>query len=464
MVNIKQTKANQITFVIAFLLFVSTNIFAQTITPTQTLAAKVDEYMNAALKVDRFSGSILAARDGKMLVAKGYGMANLETGTPNTLQTKFRLGSIGKQFTAMAIMMLAERGKLKTSDSVCKYLSDCPAAWQPVTLRHLLSHTAGAPELEHWLPEFSALAFTGATPDALAKLIKDKPLDFAPGEKWSYSNSGYNLLGLVIERVSGKTYEEFLQENIFRPLRMTNTGIDSFERVIKNRASGYYYDPTSDAFTNAEYINMSLIFAAGSIYSTVEDLLLWENALDEKRFISPQSYDEMFAPIKSDYAYGSGISRQFDQTAISNTGVINGFRASMRRYPADRVTVVVLGNVNKAKAASITTDLAAIIFGKPYQVPQKRKILAVNSAVIDSYVGTYRVDENFSVVVTNENGTLTAAIGGLPKMSFSAGSEIDFFSDDFDIRLKFIRNDAGQITQLKGAGLWWAEFTAAKIK
>jgi hypothetical protein len=172
----------------------------------------------------------------------------------------------------------------------------------------------------------------------------------------------------------------------------------------------------------------------------------------------------MFTPVKSGYAYGSGIGKQFNRAAISNTGIVNGFRASTRRFPEERVTVIVLSNLSGAKVASITGDLAAMVFDESYRLPQKRREIMLNPALIDSYVGSYRVDDNFSVIISNENGKLAAEMGGLPKQTFSAQSETDFSFDEFDFQLKFIRSNKGQVTQLKGAGLWWADFIATKIK
>ena len=180
--------------------------------------------MNAAMRINRFSGAVLLARDGQPIVSRGYGMANIEHGVPNTPQTVFRLGSVTKQFTAMAVVMLQERGKLSVNDPICKYLADCPPAWQPITIKNLLTHTAGIPNYTEF-PDFVKTAAVDTTPAELTSRFRDKPLQFALGEKYAYSNSGYYLLGTIIERASGKAYADFLQENIFAPLGMKAYGI-----------------------------------------------------------------------------------------------------------------------------------------------------------------------------------------------------------------------------------------------
>src|SRR5689334_1725000 len=198
----------------------------------QQLASRVDEYMNAAVRQGKFSGSVLIAHEGKVLVSKGYGMASFELDVANTPRMKFRIGSLSKQFTAMAAMILQERGKLKVQDSVCLYVPQCPATWNDVTIHHLLTHTSGIPELLS-LPDFQK---TMTLPSPVAQTVerfKDQPLDFKPGEKFKYSNSGYVLLGYLIERVTGQTYEDFLKENIFEPLKMLSTGSDHNDLIIR---------------------------------------------------------------------------------------------------------------------------------------------------------------------------------------------------------------------------------------
>ena len=237
--------------------------------------------MAARVKRDHFSGSILIARDGKVLFSQGYGMANLEHDVPNTPQTKFRLGSITKQFTAMAIMILQERGKLNVQDKVKKYLPDAPKAWDEITIHHLLTHTSGIPNYTAF-PEFLKTLPVRVTLKELIAKFKDKPLDFKPGEKFRYSNSGYVVLGQIIETASGQNYPTFMKEAIFDPLEMNDTGYDNATAIIKHRASGYTRR-LGIVLTNCDYVDMSIPHAAGALYSTVEDLLKWDQALSARQ-------------------------------------------------------------------------------------------------------------------------------------------------------------------------------------
>ena len=331
----------------------------------QQLVSKVDEYMSAAVRQGKFSGSVLIAREGRVLASKGYGMASLELGVPNTPRMKFRIGSLTKQFTAMAVMILQERGKLRVQDSVCRSVPECPPAWANVTIHHLLTHTSGIPELLSF-PDFQQ---TMALPSPVARTVerfKTKPLEFKPGEKFKYSNSGYVLLGYIIERVTGQTYEAFLKENIFEPLKMFDTGNDRNDLIIENRAAGYV--KRNEAIFNAPYIDMSIPTGGGSLYSTVEDLFLWDRALDAEKLITRNSYDAMFksyatADWGDGSAYGWFVGRdKLDHRYMGFLGGINGFAALIMRYPDRKVLLVILSNFSFAPVTDIEHQLAAIVF------------------------------------------------------------------------------------------------------
>jgi CubicO group peptidase (beta-lactamase class C family) len=240
------------------------------------LAQKVDELLDAHVKLNDFHGAVLLARDGKPLVAKGYGFANIEWQVPNTPDTKFRIGSITKQFTAMLVMQLREQGKVKLEDSVCAYMTPCPEAWKPVTIHHLLTHTSGIPSYTG-LAEWRKVNMVPKTIDEMIGFFRDLPLQWVPGEKYAYNNSGYFLLGVVIEKVSGKKYEEALRELILAPLGMHDTGYDWPGPIMPRRAAGY--QGRGPALQNAPALDMQQPYAAGSMYSTVEDLLKWDQAL-----------------------------------------------------------------------------------------------------------------------------------------------------------------------------------------
>jgi CubicO group peptidase (beta-lactamase class C family) len=427
----------------------------------QEITTKVDEYMDAAVKIDGFSGSVLVARDGKPIVNKGYGMANIELGVPNSPQTIFRLGSITKQFTGMAITMLQERGKLSVDDSVCKYLADCPAAWKPITVKNLLTHTSGIPNYTSF-PDFAKTTILPITNAEMIGILKEKPLEFTPGEKFAYSNSGYYVLGEIIEKTSGKTYSDFLQENIFTPLGMKDTGYDNPLSIIKNRAAGYQRQ--AGKIRNASYMDMTVPYSAGALYSTTGDLLLWDQALYTEKLVSRKSLDEIFSPFKNNYGYGWGIGKKFERKEISHGGGIYGFATDISRFPDDKVTVVVLSNFQGAPAGKIGNDLAAIVFGAKYEIPQERKEIAVDAKVLEKYVGEYKIDQpSITISILLEEGKLFGQVAGQSKFSLAAESETIFFSKDVNAKITFEKDANGQVTGLilnqGGSG-----FPAKKIK
>lgn len=337
--------------------------------------AAFDAYLQAATRHDHFSGTVLVARDGVPVFRRSYGMANYELDVPNSARTVYRIASLTKQFTALAVMQLQEQGRLKVDDPICQYLDQCPAAWKPVTLRHLLTHTSGIENYSS-LPEWDeVLALRSYKRSELVALFRDLPLRFTPGEQFKYSNSGYVLLGMAIERASGKSYGDYLREKIFTPLGMAHSVYDDSRALLPNRASGYYSLGTR--FINAPYMSPTVSYAAGGIWSTVDDLLRWDQALYSERLLSRKSLDEMFTPAKKGYGYGVQIGEKLGRRSIEHSGSENGFSTYLLRFPAERATVIVLSNSDRASAGGVGTALAAILFGAPHKQPaaQLRDVL-----------------------------------------------------------------------------------------
>ena len=326
------------------------------------LAEALTKHMAAAAEKDGFSGSVLVTKDGQPLLSQGYGFANREYEIRNTPQTKFRIGSVTKQFTAMAVMILQERGKLKVDDPISKYLDDAPQAWDGITIHHLLCHTSGIPSYTGFPQMMSRTVRLPATVDEVIATFKDKTLEFQPGEQFAYSNSGYHVLGKIIEKASGQDYETFLREAILQPLELNDTGYDHAATLLPRRASGYSRTPKG--LTNAPYIDMSWPYAAGAIYSTVEDLARWDQALSSGKLVGPESYQAMYTPVKQNYGYGWTIRQRDGHQEISHNGGIHGFSSSLVRYPADKVCVVVLSNVIPAPTDRLAHELAGIVLGE----------------------------------------------------------------------------------------------------
>lgn len=303
----------------------------------------------------RFMGAVLVARGGEVLFSRGYGHANLEWDIANTPESKFRLGSVTKQFTAASILLLEERGKLSIADPVNKYLADGPAAWKDVTLHHLLTHTSGIPSFTGF-PEYPGIKKRTHTPEQLVALFRGRPLEFAPGDKYRYNNSGYVLLGYLVEKVSGVSYERFVRENLFEPLDMKDSGYDLAATIIPRRASGYTLRPSG--MVNADYTDMTVPHGAGALYSTTSDLLRWAEGLFGGKVLRPASLAKMTTPFRNKYACGLLVSERAGHKVIEHGGGIEGFNTMLAWYPEDKLAVVVLGNLNGTAPGKIAAAVA----------------------------------------------------------------------------------------------------------
>ncbi len=386
--------------------------------------ARMDQVVQYYVSNKTFMGSVLAARGDQILLSRGYGSANLEWNVPNAPTTKFRLGSVTKQFTAASILLLEERGKLKTDDPVKKFMPDAPAAWDKITIFHLLTHTSGIPNFTSF-PDYRSKEPFAATPAELVARFRDKPLDFQPGEKWSYSNSGYVLLGYILEKASGESYEKFVQENIFGPLGMKDSGYDSNSAIIPRRAAGYA--PGKGGPVNAGYIDMSIPFSAGALYSTTEDLLRWEQGLFGGKLLSAASLAKMTAPFKSDYAFGVAVHTVRGRKVIDHGGGIEGFNTFLAYYPEDKLTVVALGNLN-GDPQQIVTRLAALAHGEKVELPSERKEITVSQKILEQYVGTYELAPKVNMMIRLEGGQLVSQVSGQGKAPLFAKSETTLLS------------------------------------
>ena len=325
------------------------------------LESELDEILESYVNMEAFGGSVMIARDEKVLFSKGYGFADREEEIPNTPQTKFRLASITKQFTAAAILLLQAEGELDAQDLICDYLPDCPPAWEAITIHHLLTHTSGIPNFTEF-PDYTSSIATPSPPRETMNRFVDMPLDFRPGEDWSYSNSGYILLGLIIEQAAGQPYEAFLQESIFTPHKMANTGYD---HNLDDIAVGYA------GMSEAVFIDMSTPYAAGGLYSTVEDLYLWDQSLFAGRVLSQDLLSEMFTehvPIPGfdglAYGYGWFIGEENGHRVIEHGGGIDGFATSNAHYPDEKVTLILLSNLENSEVDLIRSALIKQVLGE----------------------------------------------------------------------------------------------------
>lgn len=356
----------------------------------QSTVEKIDEVVSRYAEYGKFNGSILISYDDEVIYKKGFGMANMEWNIPNQPDTKFRIGSITKQFTAMLVLQQVQKGTLSLDDVITTYLPDYPkSTGDQVTLHHLLTHTSGIVNYTSYPEFFKDEARDPYQPEAFIKLFSDSSFRFTPGEKFEYSNSGYFLLGAILEKVTGKTYEQLLQENIFTPLKMNNTGFDHHATILKNRASGY--EKTASGYKNADYLDMSVPYAAGSMYSTVEDLYLWDQALYTEKLLSSENKALLFTPYipawSSNYGYGWFImqlplgSGNAPMVIHQHDGLINGFHTVISRVPEEKLMIVMLNNTGYTALNDMNLAINAILHNLPYQLPKQSFVDALHQVV-----------------------------------------------------------------------------------
>lgn len=318
--------------------------------------------------------ALLVSRSGRTVRAEGFGMANVELQVPVKPQTVFQSGSVGKQFTATAVMMLVEEGKVHLDDPLTKYFPDAPSRWQQVTVRELLSHTGGFgdyPDTFNFRKDW--------TEAELLKLVENIPSEYAPGTKWEYSNLGYLTLGILIHRVTGEFYGDFLQQRIFQPLGMQTTRIISEADIVPNRAAGYRL--VKGELKNQEWVAPAVNTTAdGSLYFSILDLAKWDAVLYTERLLKASSLDQMWAPAKlkngqpnkDGYGFGWFIGERHGHHVISHDGAWQGFKTAIDRYVDDRLTVVVLANLAEAKAGDIAQHVAEIFLAEAKNSPEQK--------------------------------------------------------------------------------------------
>jgi CubicO group peptidase (beta-lactamase class C family) len=343
-------------FVPVLLLFLSVTCLAQ-----DGAAAKVDEYIRTEMQAQQIPGVSLAViKNGEIVLARGYGLANVEHQVPVKPETIFQSGSMGKQFTATAVMMLVEDGKLSLEDPITKYFTDAPESWNKITVRHLLTHTSG---MTDYPADFDLRR--DYTEDELVQRVKTIPLAFQPGERWSYSNLGYVMLGVLIHKVSGKFYGDFLQERVFKPLGMTTARVISEADIVPNRAAGYRL--ADGQLKNQNWVSPSLNTTAdGALYLTVYDMSKWDAALYTEKLLKRSSLEQMWTPVKLNdgkthpYGFGWALGAVRGHRIIEHGGSWQGFKSHIARYLDDKLTIVVFANQARANPAKLAHGVAAI--------------------------------------------------------------------------------------------------------
>jgi len=415
------------------------------------LAAKVDAVMAEVYKPGQPGAAVIVRKNGRTLFRKGYGLADLELGVPVAPDMVFRLGSITKQFTAVSILLLAQEGRLGLQDEITRFLPDYPTQGRKITVEHLLTHTSGIQsytDLAEWLP----LWRKDFTVRELIDLFKDKPMQFEPGRSWAYNNSGYILLGAIIEKASGKTYEQFVDERIFKPLGMTSSSYDHTERIIPRRVRGYQDD--KGGFVNAPYLSMTQPYAAGSLLSTVDDLAVWSDAVFAGRLVGKEWLDKAFTPYKlangesSGYGYGWFIADFAGHRSIEHGGGINGFTSYEMTFPEDGLFIAVL--TNSAIAARAPEPRAVRIAWLALGLTEpERKTVSVPADALEKLAGVYADERKGEYDFSREGGTLFAQRQGGSKNELYPASPTEFFLKNNPARFVFSVSAEGRVTGLR---------------
>ncbi len=340
--------------------------------PVFARADEVDRYLETQIKNLHIPGASLAVvRNGKIIKSKGYGFADLQSNSAAAPQTVYEIGSMTKQFTAVAVMMLMEEGKISLDDKITKYFADAPAWWNQITVRHLLTHTSGI-QNHVAVPDYMDIyrtSITGKTFPAREELLREfykLPSEFAPGETWAYDNTGYYLLGIIIEKASGKTYWQFLDERIFKPLGMNSTRNTDAQTIVPNRAAGYGW--IENRWENRPVLASFIGFSAGSLLSTVEDLAKWDAAFEDEKLLKRSSLEKMWTPAKTnagelapvDYGFGWFIEKYRGRRDILHSGGTPGFSSVMHRFVDDRLSVIILTNHADIILEQLALDIAGM--------------------------------------------------------------------------------------------------------
>jgi len=407
----------------------------------QKLEKQYDKMLNGQYMSTEPGITALVAIDGNIIYHKAFGMANLELDVKMQPDMIFEIGSITKQFTAVAILMLLEQGKLDLDDDITKFIEDYPTHGHHISIHHLLTHTSGIrsyTSMESWAPVWRK----DFEPKELIDFFKNEPMDFAPGEKWLYNNSAYFILGYIIELASGQTYEQFIEDNIFEALGMRSSLYGSNSKIIKKRAYGYQ---KNEEYINAEYLSLSQPYAAGSLMSTVEDLFIWNRAIRSNKLVKQESIDLAFTNYelnngeKTNYGYGWGINEINGSPTIEHAGGIFGYVTNSIYMPNEDVFVAIYSNCDCNGPGVVSTKMAAIAIGKPY--PEEDDRISIDSDHLNKLVGVYDFSDGSTRIITVTDNQLNSQRTGSSKIKLFPTKENTFSFENSFSTIQFQEND-----------------------
>jgi CubicO group peptidase (beta-lactamase class C family) len=395
--------------------------------------------------------AVLIAKDGKIVYKKGFGYADVENKEKVSPETKFRIGSVTKQFTAAAILKLQEENRLNVTDKLSKYFPDFPRG-EEVTIHHLLTHTSGIHSYTN-KEEFYNKVTAPVTNEDLLKFFKNDPYDFSPGEEYRYNNSGFFLLGYIIEKVSGKSYSQYLKDTFFDPLQMSNTGVHTSALKLKNEAKGY--TKSGGKYEKALNWDMSWAGGAGALYSTVEDLYKWNEALFNGKVLKEENLAAAFTSVKlnngktppdGEYGYGIAMRPYRDLLTIQHSGGLHGFVSQLTRFPKENLTVAILTNLTPPEVNLNANTLAEFYLWDKMAKQSSYAAQSSEGLSLNDYVGRYDFRNGAVMTFTVEGKDLFAQLSGQPKFPVFASAPDEFFWKVVDAKIKFIRNEKGEVT------------------
>ncbi len=424
-------------------------LFSAVVTYAQDLDTKIQQYVKNAGYDNTTSGvSILVAKDGKVIYANGFGMADLENNVKTEPKHVFEVGSITKQFTSVAILMLEEQGKLNVNDNITKYIPDYPTQGKAITIHHLLNHTSGIKSYTN-MQSFMDQSRVDLSPKELIDVFKNEPMEFDPGTSYNYNNSGYILLGYIIEIVSGQTYAEFIQTEIFDKLGMKHSYYGSMIQLIPNRARGY--SEIENGFRNADYLSLTLPYAAGSIMSTTGDLLLWQNAISSNKLIKQSTLDRATngSTLNNgeaiDYGYGWIKGSIRGSKTYEHSGGIFGYTSNGIFLPNEQVYVIGLSNCDCKNVGALTTQIAAEVIGKPY--PKKEDAITLSDTELKKWVGAYEFEGGVVRHITFKDGTLFSQREGSTNLQIYPMTSTHFIFEGGDVSYNFFIEEGNRMAK-----------------
>ena len=431
------------------------------------VAIRIDEYLTKLYPADQPGAAVIVTRDGEVLFRKGYGLASVELGVPIDAGMVFEIGSMTKQFTAVAVMMLVESGDVGLDDEVSKHLPDYDTGGKAITIRHLLTHTSGVPDLTD-MEEWAKRRRERLTPDEEIAFFSGKPLDFEPGEEHRYSNSNYILLGRVVEVASGMPWSQFIGERIVGPLGMEHTGVDDGIEIVPGLVGSY--KKSEGKLVHPDLIDMSQPWAAGALYSNVDDLAKWDAALYTDALLSGASVEQCFTPAvlnngqASDYGFGWAIEEFKGRKLIWHNGRVNGYLSHALRLPDERLYVAVLSNLEDSNATPgrvIAESVAAIAIGEPFE---EAAGIELGEEELSAYVGTYRGESGGELQVVAEEGKLFIVIPGRVKDEIVPQSRTEFFVPKRRVEIGFELGEDGTVLRLLVPGPGESKIAFEKVE